>query len=625
MDPRILDQYNRELQFIREMGGEFAREYPKIAGRLGMDGLECADPYVERLLEGFAFLAARVQVQLKSEYPKFTQQLLEIVYPNFLSPTPSMAVVQFQPDLAEGALAEGFVVPRGTTMRSVIGKGDKTACEYRTAHDTTLWPLELTEARYFSSAGALATTGIDQLSGVRAGIRLRLRTTAGLAFNELALDSLRFFLDGSGELPTRVYEQIVGNAIGFIVQPKGGSSPWSQFFEKVDIHRVGFGRDESLLPPVAHAFTGYRLLREYFAFTQRFLFVDFRNLQKAIRRCSGTELDITVLLNRSDPFLEDLLNENAFAMNCTPAINLIEKRATRIHLNERFNEYHVVPDRTRPLDFETYSVTSVAGFGRSAEPEVVFKPFYTSNDYIRADGDLAYYTTYREPRRLSSRQKRDGARSSYIGSELFVSLVDGHEAPFRSSLRQLEVMTLCTNRDLPLQIPVGRGSTDFTLDTGAPVTSIRALAGPTRPLPSRADGDAAWRLISQLSLNYLSIGGAADGESVAALQKLLSLYADMRDSSIQKQIEGIQAVSSRTITRRLPAPGPITYGRGLEVSLTCDDDAYEGTGVFLLSAVLEEFFARYASINSFTETVINTPDRGEVMRWPGRLGRRQTL
>jgi type VI secretion system protein ImpG len=208
---------------------------------------------------------------------------------------------------------------------------------------------------------------------------------------------------------------------------------------------------------------------------------------------------------------------------------------------------------------------------------------------------------------------------------LYISLVDGHEGPYRSSLRQLEVVTLCTNRDLPLQIPVGRSKTDFTLDTGAPVETIRCVAGPTRPLPSRADGDVAWRLISQLSLNYLSIVEAKDGKGAAALQDMLSLYADMRDSGVQKQIEGINSVSSRTITRRIPTHGPITYGRGLEIVVTCDDSAYEGTGTFLLSAVLDEFFSRYASVNSFTETVVVTPDRGEVMRWPARLGRRQIL
>jgi type VI secretion system protein ImpG len=223
MDPRLLRYYNRELTHIREMGAEFAREFPKIAGRLGMDGLEVADPYVERLLEGFAFLTARVQLKLDAEFPRFTQHLLEVVYPHYLAPLPSMAVVQFSPVMAESALAEGFVLPRGTALHTVLGKDERTSCEYRTGQDTVLWPVEITDAKYFGSAGALATVGVDRLDGVRAGIRLSLRTTGGVAFDELALDRLRLFLKGTDGLPGRLYEQLVGYVEGGVVRPRGGA------------------------------------------------------------------------------------------------------------------------------------------------------------------------------------------------------------------------------------------------------------------------------------------------------------------------------------------------------------------------------------------------------------------
>ncbi len=625
MDPRLLEHYNRELQYIREMGGEFAEEYPKVAGRLGLEGLECADPYVERLLEGFAFLAARVQLQISAEFPRFTQHLLEIVYPNYLSPTPSMAVVQLQPDLAEGSLAAGFPVPRGTVLRSAFSKGDKTACEYRTAHDLALWPLEIVEAQYFSSAGALAAAGVVHLSGAKAGIRLRLRTTANLKFNQLALDSLVLYLRGTGEVPKRIHEQLLGHNLGGVVQSRGVKESWNERLDASQIRRRGFDDAEGLLPAARHAFKGYRLLQEYFAFPERFLFVEIAGLAPALRRCAESELDVTILLDSADLVLADVLNAENVALHCTPIVNLVPKRATRIHLDDKVTEYHVVPDRTRPMDFEVYSVSGVTGYGRATEPEQEFQPFYAANDFTRSDGDKAYYAINRSPRVLSARQRKAGSRTSYVGSEVYVSLVDGHSAPYRSSLRQIEVNTLCTNRDLPLQIPLGRTESDFSLDTGAPVQSIRCLTGPTRPLPSRADGDVAWRLISQLSLNYLSIVDAADGQGATALRELLSLYADSRDASIRQQIEGIRSVSSRTITRRIPTHGPVTYGRGLEIALTCEDGAYVGTGTYLLGSVLEEFFARYTSLNSFTETVMSTVHRGEVMRWPARLGRRQTL
>jgi type VI secretion system protein ImpG len=625
VDPRLLEHYNRELQFVREMGAEFAQEFPKIARRLGMseDVGEVADPYVERLLEGFAFLTAKLQLQMRAEFPRFTQSLLEIVYPNFLAPMPSMLVAQMEPDLSEGALADGFVLPRGTNLRSVLGKGDRTACEYSTAQNLTMWPIEITEAQYFSSAAALAASGVVNMSKAKAGVRIRLRSTAGMAFDQTKLNDLRLFLRGGEQLPLQLYEELLGHCLGVRVRPKGGSKPWTRNLGPDSLKRVGFNDDEALLPGVHTGFKGYRLLREYFAFPQRFLFIDIADLGESVQACQGTELDIVVLLDRSVPDLQDLVTAESFALNCTPAINLVSRRATRVHLDDRVSEYHVVPDRTRPLDFEVYAVESMQGFGRSTEPECEFKAFYSVSDSMVKDSDQSYFLANRRPRMLSSKEKRTGSRSSYVGSEMFISVVDGREDPLRTSMRQLEISVLCTNRDLPLQLPLGRGQTDFTLDTGAPVEAVRCVAGPTKPVPSRAHDNTAWQLISQLSLNYLSVVDGDDAIDGAPLRQLLALYADTRDQALIKQIEGILKVKSSRITRRLPDDGPIVFARGLEIEVTCEASAYAGTGAFLLGAVLDEFFARYVSINSFTETVVRTDDMGEVMRWPARLGCRQ--
>ena len=625
MDPRMLRYYERELRHIRETGAEFAQEFPKIAGRLGLEGFECADPYVERLLEGFAFLAARVQLKLDAEFPRFTQHLLEMVYPDYLAPTPSMAVVQFQPDRNEGALADGFVIPRDSALRSLLGKGDQTPCEYRTAHELTLWPLELAAADYFPHTGPVANTGLPLLQRVKAGLRLRLRCTAGLSFDKLALDRLPVFLRGTDQLPMHLYEQLLAHALAVIVRPSERTGAWFEVLPKDSIRRRGFTEDEAVLPQSPRSFQGYRLLREYFAFPERFLFVEFGGLGPVARRCTESELEIIVLLDQSDPVLENTVDSSHFALYCTPAINLFPKRADRIHLSNQTNEFHIVPDRTRPLDFEVYAVSQVTGFGSSNEGEQPFQPFYAWNDLNLPGDRRGYYTLRREPRLLSSRQRLRGPRSSYIGSEVFISLVDANEAPYRSELRQLALSLRCTNRDLPLQMPLGKTNTDFSMESGAPVESIRCLAGPTKPKPSYAEGDATWRLISHLSLNYLTVTDTSPEQGAAALRELLRLYGDTSEAHIRKQIEGVKAVDALPVTRRMPIPGPITFGRGLEVSVTCDEAAFEGTGVFLLGAVLEQFFAKYVSINTFTETVIKTADRGEIMRWPTRAGRRGTL
>jgi type VI secretion system protein ImpG len=228
----------------------------------------------------------------------------------------------------------------------------------------------------------------------------------------------------------------------------------------------------------------------------------------------------------------------------------------------------------------------------------------------------------RLPRVISSKQKQQGPRSSYVGNEVFIAIVDSNEAPFNSELRQLGLELLCTNRDLPLQLPIGVGKTDFTIQTGAPVEFIRCLSGPTKPRPSNAHKDTAWKLINHLSLNYLSIINDNKTEGANAFRSLLSLYGDNSDSTFRKQIEGVLSIQSKPIVRRINTVGPIVFGRGLEITINIDEAAFEGSGVFLLGMVLEQFFAQYVSLNSFTETVLTTSDRGEIMRWPTRLGQR---
>ncbi len=238
MDPRLLGYYNRELQHLRETGGEFAAEFPKIAGRLALDAFECADPYVERLLEGFSFLAARVQLKIDAEFPVFTQHLLEIVYPQYLSPTPSMTVVQFQPDLTEGSLNAGVTAPRHTSLFSLLGPNDQTPCEYRTAHDVQLWPLQLARAEYFTRD--VPTIDIPNLPGVQAGLHLRLRTAPGVQFDEIALKSLPIYLRGADQIPMRMYEQLMANAVAVVVRPAQSPVALASRFGSILSATLGF-------------------------------------------------------------------------------------------------------------------------------------------------------------------------------------------------------------------------------------------------------------------------------------------------------------------------------------------------------------------------------------------------
>jgi type VI secretion system protein ImpG len=625
MDPRLLRLYEAELAFVRETGDEFARQYPKVAGRLGLGSVEVADPYVERLLEGFALLTARVQLKMEAEFPTFTQSLLQMVYPHYLAPTPSMAVVQFTPEQSLRGMAQGAVLPAGTELRSLLGTEDQTNCEFRTAHEVQMLPIEIADAEYIASPGAVAALGLPEQRGVRAAIRLRLRATGEAGFDKLALDRLVVFLAGAEGARVRLYEQLLANLAAIYVRPTERPLPWQERLPNDSVRALGFDPEEALLPRVPQSFDGYRLLQEYYAMPERFLFVEFSGLDRPAGRCTGKELEILLLLTRSEPALASAFGPDQFALFCTPAVNLFPKRSDRINVSGREAELHIVADRMRPLDYEVFSVNAVEGFAADGGAPQPFLPFYASNDLSRNPEHRAYYVLNRVPRQLSSRARTRGPRSSYLGHEVFISLVDAERAPFPAGLRQIGLELMCTNRDLPLSMPVGKQHTDFTIAISAPVASIRCLVGPVAPKPCRGDGDYAWRFISHLGLNYLTLVDTDALHGAAALRELLRLYVPSATSVAARQLEGLASVACHPIVRRIHGAGPMAVGRGLQLTLTIDETPFGGAGGILLAAVLDRFFAKYVSINAFTETVLMNPERGEVVRWPMRLGQRAVL
>ncbi|MGH9140124.1 MAG: type VI secretion system baseplate subunit TssF, partial [Vicinamibacterales bacterium] len=471
----------------------------------------------------------------------------------------------------------------------------------------------------------LPLTSLPIAQRIKGGVRIRLKATAGLKFKQIPIDTLCFYMAGRDDVANKLYELCLGTGLGALVLPAAGTTRWHEFLPPTAIRPVGFTDEEALLPVTLRSFQGYRLLQEYFAFPQRYRFLEIAGLARALSRVDGDQLDLVILLGRGDPTIEAVVDKSNLALFCTPAINLFEKRADRIHVTDSTHEYHVVPDRTRPQDFEVYDVTEVVGHGIGTESEQQFLPFYSAYSSDRDHQQSAYYTTRREPRLMSATAKRRGSRSSYIGSEVFLSLVDPSQAPFSGDLRQLAIRTQCTNRDLVLQMPVGVAASDLTLDMAAPVSSIRVVNGPSRPYAPLADGAVSWRAVSHLSLNYLSLVQSTREEGAAALRDLLELYAASADASAMRQIEGLRGVNVNRVVRRLHGPGPLAFGRGLEITLQIDELAFEGASAYVLGSVLDRYFSRHVSINSFTETVLRSEGRGEIYRWLPQWGARPTL
>ena len=621
MDPRLMAHYESELTYLREMGAEFAHEFPKVAARLDLANTEVADPFVERMLEGFAFLTARIQLKMEAEFPTFTQSLLNMVYPHYAAPTPSMAIVQITPSDALRSTPAGVALPAGTELRSLLGTEDQTNCVFRTAHVVHLLPIDMAEAEYIGAPAAVAALNLPNSLGAKAAIRLRLRSQGNVPFTKIALQRLSFHLGGPELARMRLYEQLAAHVTGIVVRPAERPIPWHERLPPGALEPAGFEPGEAMLPALPQTFDGYRLLQEYYALPERFLFFTLSGLDRAAIRCTGSELEIVILLDRAEPSLLSLAPDHV-ALHCTPAINLFPKRSDRVNLDTTRAEHLVTPDRMRPLDYEVFAITAMEGFPADGGPTQPFFPFYAASDLSRNPGHRSYYMTRRQPHLLSSRARQRGPRSTYLGHDLLVALVDADQAPLSDQLRQLGLDLLCTNRDLPLAMPVGKQHTDFTVTVNAPVASIRCLVGPTAPRPCRSDGEFAWRFISHLGLNYLTLTDTDAVQGAAALRELLRLYVPPNDTRAARQLEGVLSVSAAPVVRRIPGAGPVCAGRGLQVRIAIDDAPFGGAGGIVLAAVLDRFFAKYVSINAFTETVMTSPDRGEVMHFPLRLGRR---
>ena len=608
------------------MGAEFATSYPKIASRLGMDGLEILDPYVERLLEGTAFLTARVQLELELQYPAFTNHLLDVVFPHFLAPTPSMMVAELTPDMENADLVAGYTLPRHTVLRSKPVPGGQKPCQFRTASALYLWPISVTEAEYIDGRGALVAAGVAKDPKARAAVRLRLTRHGKQPIKELPLDRLVFFLGGQVSTSWTLFEMLCAKPATVVARSVDRRDDWVVPLSAPVASR-GLEPDEALLPTPRPSFDGYRLLQEYFAMPERNLFIEVSGLSEPLQRTTADSLDVYLLLRDNKSEIAPNVTPEAFKLHCVPAINLFPKRCDRVPLSHRRTEHHVVPDRTAPKDFEVFAITKVTGIRKEGKDDLPLKAFYSSDEFTAAGGGgAAYYTHIRHLRQRSESEALRGVRTNYLGSESYLSVVDGNEAPYPFDLGQLAVEAMVNNRDLPMLLPTGADNV-FHLPEGGPVAKIRTLIGPTKPRTCIAQGDAAWRAVSHLSLNYLSISDetGAPGGGAAALRELVGLYTPVGDSAMERQLEGIVSVSTRPIVRRIHDGVLSTAVRGLEITLDLDESLFEGSSIYTLGSVLERFFRKYSTINSFTETVLKTQQRGEIARWSPKMGANRAI
>jgi type VI secretion system protein ImpG len=605
MSDRLLDFYNRELVFIRQMGEDFARRHPGIAGHLRMSGTAIEDPHVSRLIEAFALLNARTRLKLEDDFPELTQSLLDLLYPHYLAPVPSMAIARLVPDAkAEGAAT----VRRRTEIDTEPVAGE--ICRFRTCYDTTVWPVALTAAQF--SGSPVVAPANPRAPNAEGALRLTLRCMGdAMTFSDLAPDKLRFFISAQPQIAYLLYELIFNHALS-VAFADGPADPAPVIADPSVITPVGFAPDEGMLPYPARSFIGYRLLTEFFAFPEKFLFFDLAGFDAKTLTGAGRTLEVFIYLDRSATELERGVTVDSLSLGCTPIVNLFEQRADPIRLTHTQSEYRVIPDARRPRGVEVYSINTVGG--RTPDGTAVdFEPFFALRHSHEDSAGRRYWHAQRSP-----------AVGGLKGTQTHLSFVDLDFNPHVPDDLIVSIETTCLNRDLPEDLPFGGGHPELRfVEPNSAVAGMRCMTAPTPTLRLNFGEGGYVRLMSHLALNHLSLSGP---EAAATLREILTLY-DFRDApETRVVIGGIVGLDTRPTAARAPGGVVGAICRGLEVTATFDPARFSGSGMYLLASVLERFVALYASANSFTQFVARVKGRKRQMRkWPPRAGHREIL
>lgn len=615
MREELLEYYVRELTYLRQMGGEFAGKYPGVARRLLLEPDDCGDPHVERLLEGFAFLAARVHRRIDDDFPELNESLLKIVHPSYLRPVPSMTVVECLPDPGQGKKTAGVRVPRGTELVSKASV-EQLPCRFRTAYDVDLWPFVVDDAEWCQPDQMKRPARTSAGEKAVAGARLHLKCLGDVVFQGLPLEKLRFHITGDANVVYPLYELLSERCVE--IQLRDPKDPKKLIvLEPGRIRMAGFDAEESVLPYDRRSTDGYRLLQEYFTFPEKFLFFDLGGLEPLARGEFGNEAEIVFLFSKFErperqQGLELGVNARTFRLGCTPAINLFKQTAEPILLSQTKHEYTIIPDSRHTAVMEIFSIEEVAAANPKLRQSVLLEPMHAYRHQTRTQNDLAFWTATRHLNELGEREP----------SVMTISVVDLTGQVTDPEADVLTVRTLCTNFDLPTRFNFGSPAGDFEAVGCAAAKTVTALKRPTPSIDPPVGIGQTWRLISLLSLNYLSL----NEEGRPAMQEILRLHNLTGSTASENQIGAILRMKSSPHFAMVESAFGLVPARGTLVEIDLDEQQFAGGGAHLFTAVLDRFLAGYCSMNSFSQLVARTSQRkGEIAQWPPRAGSQALL
>jgi len=609
-DERLLDYYERELTFLRQLGAEFADSYKAVASRLRIEATRAEDPHVERLLQGFAFLAARVHLKIDDDFPEISQALLNVIYPHYLRPIPSMSLVEFRLDRDQATLATGWEIPRGARLVTPPTSAG-SRCRFRTVYPTTLWPLEVKGAGWHSAHEVKGPGTTNAF----AALRVDLETLGQLPVDELDMSELRFYLDGEPGLIGSLYELLMNNCVQVVAwDPRAGSAARTVRLPGSAVQAVGFAPDDGMLPQPGRSFLPYRMIQEYFAFPQKYFFIDVKGLDRLAGAGLGTSLQLLFYIStfqrpERHARLQEGVGDHTLRLACAPVVNLFPAEARPITVTQRKTEYPVSVQG----DAEVFSIEDVYAVAPGTTTKVPFVPFYALKHRKPAAGGGLFWYARRETR----------AFGENAPSNVSIAFVDLDGQTVSPDFHSIGANVLCSNGNLPNELPFGTARSDLHLEEeSAPLTGIFMLTAPTRVVRPPGGGQQLWRLVSMLSLNHLSLVD----RGTEAFREMIRLYNFGGSTLGDRHVDGITGVRGEPMHAPVQSEHGLAFARGRNVEIEFDEEAFTGGSVYLFASVLERFLAQYASLNSFSRLVVSTKQRPEILKaWPPRAGHKPLL
>lgn len=655
MNKKIVSYYNKELRFLREMGQEFAGQYPKIASRLKLNANETPDPYVERLLEGVAYLTARTQLKIDAEYPRFVQRILEVVYPQFLYPTPASTIVKFDTSnhynvnvinkLKRGHLLESLPIEVDTNVLN---------CQFSVTQDTELTPIELESSRYTSSLDYLPE--LKASSGAHlSALRLDFSIRSASKCSDLTPNELVLYLGSELPVASQLLFLMMTSCSRIVCHSFEDARKWHYTLDDMPEHK-GFTDNEALIFDLNKSISSLRLMQEYIQLPEKFLFVSQKGVRDALKKAEqngqfatsapqtedvinegginkrvvGHEkrwFSISFLFNRYVPELSQLLKQQDIAINAVPLVNLFKKRSVRFPIVMQEIEHHVIVDRVQPLNFEVHSIERVKGYDKFNNQQVNFTPIYKAGDqgiFINNNGNNAFFSMRREKRAFSTLAGKYSGRTSYLGSEVYLSMMSEGQSVLSFNIDHLSVTAWCTNRDLPLILTRSIES-DFLVDSALPIRAVHIISDVTKPVEAVSEDQTLWSLLNQLNLSYISLVEQSDKDSTLLLKELLLAFPHENNELYKSEVNSIKQLKVEPVTRIVRHRGAGSLLKGIAVTISFDESLLAGIHPYLFASILRQYFVRSISMNSFVEMTVKTLQQGKIVEWTQIKGEKASL